>query len=455
MSASQNATSGQTATFAAIACARNYDALDGDAIAAVKRLILDGVAVAIAGTAEDAPKIYAAHTRDTGGRAESTLWGFGCKVPASAAAYANAVSMHVLDFEPMSSPPTHAVSPVVPVALALAEAQGGNGREVIAACAKGFEIQGRILAAAKPARGALPFHSPGVMGPMGSAVTAAHLLKLDASQLANALGMASSRCAGLPANSGSMVKCTHCGNAAAAGLEAALLAARGFTANPAIFEAKHGYVQTFFAPHFDYDVLFGFGTPWRCVEPGMAIKFYPSKYPTHFAITAALEARKTIKAVSEIKSVRIVSPEILDANRPRPRVGLEGKFSIQYAAAAALLDGAVGIQTFTDARRFAADMESLLGKIVLDFDKNIPPDTKNMHMKVEVTLNDGSLHTGVCHKPPGTWGEVIDEAQHRAKISDCLRVRFDADKTVRVIAAFEKLETLDASQLQALLALLA
>jgi hypothetical protein len=100
-------------------------------------------------------------------------------------------------------------------------------------------------------------------------------------------------------------------------------------------------------------------------------------------------------------------------------------------------------------------MESLLGKIVLDFDKNIPPDTKNMHMKVEVTLNDGSLHTGVCHKPPGTWGEVIDEAQHRAKISDCLRVRFDADKTARVIVAFETLETLSTSQLQALLELLA
>ena len=455
MSSNKTSIPAYTAKLADIVCAKGYDVLDHDAITAVKRLILDGVAVAIAGTAEDAPKIVAAHTREGGGMPQATVWGCGYKTTASAAAYANAVSMHVLDFEPMSSPPTHAVSPVVPVALALAEAQGGNGQEVIAACAKGFEIQGRILAAAKPARGALPFHSPGVMGPMGSAVTAAHMLKLDAAQLANALGMASSRCAGLPANSGSMAKSTHCGNAAAAGLEAALLAARGFTANPAIFEAKHGYVQTFFAPHFDYDVLFGFGTPWRCVEPGMAIKFYPSKYPTHFAITAALEARKTIKAVSELKSVRIVSPEILDANRPRPRVGLEGKFSIQYAAAAALLDGAVGIQTFTDARRFATDMESLLGKIVLDFDKNIPPDTKNMHMTVEVTLVDGSVHTGVCHKPPGTWGEVIDEAQHRAKISDCLRVRFDADKTARVIVAFETLETLSTSQLQALLELLA
>ena len=455
MSLSKTTAPAQTAKLAEIVCAQRFEALNGDAIAAVKRLILDGVAVAIAGTAEDAPKIYAAHTRDAGGKAESTIWGFGCKVPASAAAYANAVSMHVLDFEPMSSPPTHAVSPTVPVALALAEARGGNGREVIAACAKGFEIQGRILAAARPARGAIPFHSPGVMGPMGSAVAAAHMLKLDAAQLANALGMASSRCAGLPANSGSMVKCTHCGNAAAAGLEAALLAARGFTANPGIFEAKHGYVQTFFAPRFDYEVLFEFGKPWRCVDPGMAIKFYPSKYPTHFAITAALEARKSIKDITKIRAVRIVSPEIFDANRPKPRVGLEGKFSIQYAAAAALLDGAVGIQTFTDERRFAADMENMLGNITLEFDPSIPPDTRNMHMTVEVTLADGNVHKGICKKPPGTWGIPVDTAQHRAKTRDCLLVRFDAEKTERVIESFESLDELDAGQLGELLTLLA
>ncbi len=455
MSLNKTSTIAHTAKLADIVCAKGYDALDSDAIAAVKRLILDGVAVAVAGTAEDAPKIVAAHTREGGGTPQATVWGFGYKTTASAAAYANAVSMHVLDFEPMSSPPTHAVSPVVPVALALAEARGGDGRAVIAACAKGFEIQGRILAAAKPARGALPFHSPGVMGPMGSAVAAAHLLELDAAQFAHALGMASSRCAGLPANSGSMVKCTHCGNAAQAGLEAGLLAARGFTANPAIFEAKHGYVQTFFAAHFDYDVLCEFGTPWRCVEPGMAIKFYPSKYPTHFAITAALAARKTIKDAAQIKSVRIVSPEILDANRPQPRVGLEGKFSIQYAAAAALLDGAVGIQTFSDERRFAADMEKLLGKIALEFDAAIPPDTRNMHMTVEVTLQDGSVHKGICRKPPGTWGVPVDVAQHRAKIRDCLGVRFDETKMARVIDGFENLERLDAEQLKGLLALLA
>ena len=49
-----------------------------------------------------------------------------------------------------------------------------------------------------------------------------------------------------------MVKCTHCGNAAAAGLEAAQLARRGFTSHPGIFDAPHGYVATFFPQHFDY-----------------------------------------------------------------------------------------------------------------------------------------------------------------------------------------------------------
>src|SRR3954469_11520449 len=119
--------------------------------------------------------------------------------------------MHVRALGPMSSPPTHAVSPTLPVALALGEMLKATGREIVTACAKGFEMQGRVLLASSHDRGSLPFHTPGVVGVMGSAVAASHLLKLEASQLQNTLGMAASRCAGLPANTGSMVKCTHCG----------------------------------------------------------------------------------------------------------------------------------------------------------------------------------------------------------------------------------------------------
>ena len=444
-----------TARLAAIICGIDCAALDESTIAAVKRLIADGIAVAIAGSVEAPAKIVAGYVRDLAGPPLATVWGQGCKSTPGQAAYANAVAMHVLDFEPMSNPPTHAVSPTVPVALALAEANGAHGRDIIAACAKGFEIQGRILLAARPARGSLPLHTPGVIGVMGAAAAASHLLGLDAPQLTHALGIAASRCSGLSANTGSMVKSTHCGNAGLSGLESALLAARGFTANPDIFAAPHGYVATFFPAHFDYDALFEFGRPYRCVDPGMAIKFYPSKYPTHFAIKAALDARAAIGAGSRIREVRIVTPEIKDANRPQPRSGLEGKFSFQYTAAAALLDGKVGIDSFTDERRFRADMVELLGRISVVYDKSIAPDTRTMHVTVEVTLDDGAKHSAICRKPPGTWGEPIDADQHRAKIRDCLGVRMTASRVESALNLLDRLEDASAQDVAQLTALLA
>lgn len=444
-----------TAQLSAKICEITFDTLDQATVAAVRRLIADGVAVAVAGSREAPAGLVAEYVREMGCGPHASVWGFGFKSSPLFAAYANAVSMHVLDFEPMSSPPTHAVSPTVPVALALAEARGANGREIIAACAKGFEIQSRVLFASNPERGSLPFHTPGVVGTLGSAVTASHILHLDPSQLANALGMAASRCGGLPANTGSMVKCTHCGNAAAAGLEAALLAHRGFSANPDILEAPRGYVQTFFPGHFDYGALLEFGQPYRCVNPGMAIKFYPSKYPTHFTITAALQLRRAVVDAAGISQVRILTPEIEDADRPRSQSGLEGKFSFQYTTAVALLDGKVGIDSFTDERRFRRDVVELLDKTSVMRDPTLSRDTRDMRVEVEVTLNDGTRHREVCSRPPGFWGEPLDPKEHHAKLRDCLSVRLHEPQLGHTLELLENLERLSAQETRRLTALLA
>jgi aconitate decarboxylase len=289
---------------------------------------------------------------------------------------------------------------------------------------------------------------------MGATVAASHLLKLDAAQLASALGIAASRCSGVSANTGSMVKCTHCGNAAASGVDAALLAQRGFTANPAIFEARAGYVATFFDAGFDYAALLAFGQPFRCVDPGMAIKFYPSKYPTHYAIGAALELRCALKDPSRIGALNVVTPEIDDADRPQPRSGLEGKFSFQYTAAIALLDGAVGIGSFTDERRFSPDVVALLGKITLTRDAAIPRDTRTMRVEIEAEMTDGTRHRAVCTKPPGSWGAPVDPAMHRQKLRDCLGVRLAPPVIDKVLSQLDRLETTTAPDVAALIALL-
>jgi aconitate decarboxylase len=355
----------------------------------------------------------------------------------------------------MSNPPTHAVSPTLPAAFALAEWLKADGREFVAACAKGFELQGRILHAANVERGKLPFHTPGVVGVMGSAAAASHLLKLDAAQLANALGIAGSRCGGLSANTGSMVKCTHCGNAAAAGVDAGLLARRGFTAHPGIFEARAGYVATFFPQRFDYGALLDFGKPFRCVEPGMAIKFYPSKYPTHFAIGAALELRRQLDGRPRIRTLHITAPDMEDADRPQPRSGLEGKFSFQYAAAIALLDGAVRADSFTDERRFRPDIVDLLGRISLSRDPKLSRDTRDTQVALDATLEDGTRLRQVCTRPPGSWGLPVDAAAHRAKLADCLATRFKESEARSVLAMLDGLERLSAREMGELAALLA
>lgn len=382
-----------------------FDTLPSQVVEIAKQIILDGVAVAVAGSMEEGPRIVAEHVRSLGGTESSTILGHGFKTSPVSAAYVNGISMHVLDYEPMWSPPTHATSPTLPAVLALAEVEGAPGREVIAAFVKGCEVQGRIrLASQQYTPGTLKYHPPGLVGVMGSAVAAAHLLALDQGQLQSALGIAASRAGGLMANVGTMTKATHCGWAAAAGLDAALLAKRGFTGNAEIFETPNGYADAFFGAGFDFSALLAFGHPYRLVEPGFAIKLFPSQYATHFGITAALELHQAVAAPNDIVAVRITTPVMFYVDRPFPRTGLEGKFSFQYTVAAALLDGAVTVRAFSDERRLRPDMVALLPRVTLAQSDAIPGELEKMWVEVTVELNNGQHVTARCNGPKGFWG---------------------------------------------------
>ena len=93
------------------------------------------------------------------------------------------------------------------------------------------------------------------------------------------------------------------------GSSSALLAARGFTANVAVFEAAQGYVPALYDDGFDAEEMLGFGrAPFRIVEPGYAIKMFPSQFGTHFGITAALELRRNIPDATAIRRVLLTAP---------------------------------------------------------------------------------------------------------------------------------------------------
>lgn len=434
-------------------CARigatTFESLGDACVRRTIQAIKDGIAVAVAGADEAPVRLNATHVRALGGAPQAGVWRHGFRTSTVQAAYVNGVAIHVLDFEPMWLPPTHALSPVLPVAIALAQSRGQGGREVIAAVARGMELQGRIQYAGdqfEPQK--LTFHPPGVAGVMGAAATGAAMLGLGEEALACALGIAASRAGALLANIGSMTKATHCGHAASSGLDAALLAATGYTANTAIFEAPRGFAATYFPDRFDADRLLAFGKPFRIVDPGLAIKNYPSQFATHWAIAAALGVRGAVGDAQAIERVVITAPVMAYIDRPRPAHGHEGKFSFQYTAAAALLDGRVGIDTFSDERRFRPDMAALLDKIELRQDPAIPGEWLNMRVTVEV-IASGRRHGYTASGPPGAWGQPpLGDADHGIKLRDCLGRGLAPAAVEEVLDLLGRLELLDAAGIE-------
>ena len=432
-----------------------FDAMPPEAVEAAKVVILDGLAVTLAGSREQAARIVADYAQDMGGNPQCSAFGHGFRTSPPMAAFVNGVAGHVLDYEVMWHPATHATSPTLPGILALAESRRATGLDIVIALITGFEVQGRIRVASAD-MGLGGFHPPGLVGVMGSAAAGAVMLGLDANQTRMALGIAASRAGTVSANTGTMTKSTHCGNAGRMGLEAALLAARGFTANASVIEHESGYAAVMFGEGFDLDaVTRDFGNPYRLVDPGVAIKKHPSQYGTHRGIDAALElqGRHSIDP-DRIAAVRIETPVMRYVGRPFPETGLDGKFSFQYTVAASLLDRQVGIQTFTDEAVHRPEVLELLRKTTVDMKPDIPANFEDMWIAVRVETTEGQTLVSRCNRPRGIWGNPLSREERLAKVRSCTSRVLDDAGTSRLIEIVEDLENADTDVVQELGAIL-
>ena len=386
-------------------------------------LLLDGLAVAVAGAGESGPGIMAQSARLECPAGPATVIGRGFKTGVVQAARVNGMAMHVLDFEPMWNPPNHALSPLVPALLALAEKReedgaGPQGLAVLRAIAKGVEAQGRLRLASgqiEPAK--LSMHPPGAVGPLAAALACGDMLGLSGERLAAAVGIASSRTGGLLANVGSMTKALHCGDAAANGVQAAMLAAGDFSADVDALGSARGWGAALFGSGFEPGRLLGPLGKGRALDPGPAWKLFPSQFATHFAITAALAAREALggNLADRIARVELRTPAMPYIDRPYPSTGLDGKFSWQYTAAVALLDGKVEPASFKDARRFGDDVVALLNRTVLVNDSTISGRFDQMYVEITVELDDGAITKQRCDAPLGSWSRPVPNERVRAK----------------------------------------
>ena len=436
-----------TRTLAQFIADTKFENLPPPVVEAAKIAILDGVANVVAGSVQELADIIGRYVRDAGGSSQSSVVGWGYRTNPPAAAFANGVFGHCLDYEIQGFPPTHGTSSCLPAALALAEQHHVPGEQVITAYVLGWEIQGRLREASAPATRP-GYHPPGLVGPLGGAAAAAKTLGLDSEQTLMALGIAASRTGGLTANTGTMVKSTHPGNAARMGSEAGILAGMDYTASDAALESPVGYAAAIFGGEFDWDIATGgLGASWRLVDPGFDIKRFPAQVYMQNVIESALNLREE----NGVNPADIEQVTIHRRGRghsgPAPRSGLDGKFSVEYCAAAALLDGHVGIDTFTDARRFAPDMEDMLGRIRVE-----PEGPESGATLATALLKDGRTASAECSAFSGSAANPMSREQRLEKARDCFARALSESDTERALEMLENLERVDdAAQLMSVL----
>jgi 2-methylcitrate dehydratase PrpD len=368
--------------------------IDGDPVSFEwgRHAFLDWLGVTIAGSQEPSARIAAAYVRGEAQSGPATLIGSADTLPASLAAFANGIAAHALDFDDNNSlTGSHPSAPIISAVVALAEREGARPAELIQAVAAGMHAQALVFAALGHSGYLRGFHSTGTLGTFGAAAACARLLNVDAETLQHAFGAAATQAAGLKASFGTMSKHLNAAKAAANGLLSVELARRGFTGAADAIESRQGFAWT----HSDEIAIHRAKEQAKGMPAirSTVFKYHACCFGTHSAIEGVLQlrSRHTIEPQS-IESVELcVAPAIPDiCGISEPATGLEGKFSITYATALALLGRSTGPEAFTDAVVQDADVRALMARI----DVTPTPDLAlGSSTEVRLRLSSGRVHT--------------------------------------------------------------
>lgn len=426
-----------------------YDDIPAEAILLSKNAVLDWLGVAIAGSKEESVQIISRYAKNSEARKEATIVCHGYMTTAELAALVNGNLGHALDFDD-TFPITvhynmHPSAAVLPAVLALAERYRLSGRKALAAYVVGMEVTYRVGAAIREYIPQSGWHPTPVIGALGAAAACANLLDLSPTQVQSALGIAASLAGGLLKNFGSMTKPMHAGNAARNGVIAAELAFLGFTANCAILDSENGFAQMFGHKKISglMDTETDLGKEWKLVSIGLGFKPYPSCRSTHTSIDATMhlmnEFHITAGQVAEI--ICKISPIHTQIARfHKPETGYQGKFSIPFCVATALLKGRVSLEHFTDDNVKEAETWKLLSRV--RFLHPDQADEKGMDLAAEITihLTDGSLHSHRVSLPKGEPENPMTDAELTAKFEACSCLMLDKKDVYKILNTIRHLE---------------
>jgi 2-methylcitrate dehydratase PrpD len=432
--------------------------IPSDVIQLARGFILDGLGVALAGTTDECARIVQGQIRQMAGKGEASILGTSMSAPAPKAALANGVAGHAMDYddtqlstskEAVYGLLTHPTTPVLASALAIGEKEKISGEDFVLAYILGVEVECRIADAINPRHYQSGFHSTATMGGLGAAMAAGKILHLKEGQLTATLGIAASMAAGLRENFGTMTKPLHAGRAAENGVTAALLARDGFTAATNILEARRGFFNAMAGGYDESKVSGRLGSPYFMKEPGISIKPYPSGSLSHPAQDLILDlVREHDLKAEDIDRIDVgTNSNVPNALiYPMPKTALEGKFSIPFCMAIAVLERKAGIAQFQDRKVRDKKVIELMKRVTLYVDDQLERlGYDQVRSRVRITLKNGRViegHYDVARghpEKPMSWAELSD------KFRDCASLALadkNAEKAMQLIARIEDFTSL-------------
>lgn len=393
-----------TTAAARLACSIDWSSLTDSSRETVRRALTDYTACLAAGIETPQSRIVARRAAVDSGAGESAAAGVGAKVPAHSAALVNGTVSHAIDYDDVSSKMFHPSVVIAPATLAMAAAVGAGGSRIVSGYVAGFEVAARLCGALNPPHYNLGWHATATIGSLGAAAAAAHLLELDETGTAMALGIAASMAGGIRRNFGTMVKPLHAGLAAENGVRAARWASSGFEANPDVLSGSNGFLDVFAAVGTEVNAdTFGISR-LEIDESGIAFKRYSCCGAIHAALDVLLDQRQRFGIdPADVTSItcRVNSKALDILTHESATTPDEGRFSIQYSLAVAMIDGKAGPAQYTDERVVSPDVREMMSRARVVVDEDLPTGSAIFPATVAISLIDRELPPETVIRPRG------------------------------------------------------
>jgi len=402
-----------------------YEDLPDSVILEVKRYLYDSLGCAYGGYFTRDVNMLRDLYRDMAGKQESTVIGFGDKIPAVNATLVNSLMIRALDFNDIywKQDPSHP-SDLIPAALSVGEKVDADMKTIIVAIVLAYEFEQRLCEFALPGVRERKWHHA-TLTQFVSPITAGKVLGLTVDQMVNAIGISGchNHTIGCPtAGKLTMMKNTVDPMAVQSGVLAALMAQKGYTGTQAVFEGKEGLMDVF-GPDWDKDKLLGgLGGKFKILDCSM--KAFPTEALTHTHLSATLKViNDNDIRYDQIEQVTITTIAracdiLFDPHKYRPESRETADHSLPYCVAAAIVDRKITTQTFSDEKlkdpRIWEVIDKINGEASIEFERMFPAKQPS---RVVVKIKDGREFSEYLEYPKGDPREPMTMADLENKFS--------------------------------------